>query len=237
MNITEKKFKHLTLLTLPATKSSLKKGIVLILGNAYGIMSYQIPLAENLSKKGIEPWWFAFSGQEGNTGVYSLETGIQDIRAAMEYLSLLKKDKPLWVIAHCAGSLMALEYLKDNPNAEVEKLIVYGLLFKPNRRKKFALKKFGERGVNVALSIKEWDYNPLQAISRVQIPILFCHAKDKLNLFRTREDEMKDVFAVAQNAEIAWFDKGYDNDLDVLPTYVDCYYSFMITSALHSATV
>lgn len=230
MEIKQIQHGHLTLFGLPAEEHLKTQGTVLILGNAYGIMPYQTPLANALAEKGITPWWFAFSGQEGSTYAYSGESGLKDIATALKYLSLFRDDKPLWVIAHCAGSLMALEYLKRNPCSPVDKLIVYGLLFNPNRRKSFALQKFKECGVKEAVLENEWDYNPLEAISGIQIPILFCHAKDKLNLFRARQDEMREVLAAAQDADITWLEKGYDNDINILPEYVDRYYSFLTST-------
>ena len=227
MEIMEKRIENLKILTIPHQHISASNGLALILGNAYGIMPYQTPLAQMLAERGIEPWWFAFSGQAGTEGTYSLQSGVQNIKIAYDYLSNLGGDKPLYIIAHCASSIMTLEFLNQNPFNHVEKLIIYGLLFRPSRRKNIALKKFKEYGINETISESDWSYNPLEAISNIQIPILFCHAKDKLNLFRAREEEMERVVGVAKNAEIKWFDKGYDNDLEPLPDYADCYYSFL----------
>lgn len=235
MKIIQNELKHLNLYMIPLKEDLKKDGTVLILGNAYGIMPYQEPLAKALAEKNIEPWWFAFSGQEGNAGTYSGTTGLQNLNEALEYLSYYKGDRPLWIIAHCAGSLIALEYLKNNPYTDIEKLIIYGLLFNPQRRREFAQKKFVECGVNASVTKADWNYNPLHAIASVQIPILFCHARDKLNLFRAKEEEMKEALVVAKNADIVWFEKGYDNDIEILSAYVDRYYSFLTSSMLETA--
>ncbi len=225
----KRRVEHLTLWSFSPAKTSVA-GAVLILGNAYGIMPYQVPLAKALADRGLEPWWFAFSGQEGTEGAFSLDSGVRDVTVIVGHLMTLRPGRPLWVIAHCAGGLIALEYLKRNPDAPVQKLIIYGLLFHPARRREHALPKLKEYGVKLALTEDDWNYNPLPALASVRIPILFCHPKDRLNLSRATEEEMRLAVGTARQAEIVWFAQGYDANLEPLSDFVKCYYSWLTTS-------
>ncbi len=223
---TSKRIKHLELLSIGGEENEYK-GNILVIGNAYGIMPYQEPLAQEIEKVGYKPYWFAFRGQEGVPGYYSFETGVEDIKTAVDYLQVHSGDLPLDVIGHCSGSLLTLEYLVKNPENPIKKLIIYGLLYSMNRRRKIAEKKFELSKVKYKLSEEDWNYKPLEALSKVDIPIFFCHARDESNLGRGAEEEMQAALSAAQNAKIQWFDGGYDNNLDMIPHYVRYYREFL----------
>jgi predicted alpha/beta hydrolase len=192
-------------------------------------MPYQEPLAHSLATTGLRPWWFAFSGQEGTAGSYSRNSGVDDITVAVDYLAAERPDDPLFVISHCAGGLMALEYLRARHQnaARIEKLVIYGLLFNPARRRRHSLPQFKQRGVSIGLTDEDWAYNPLPVLASLDIPVLFCHAKDKINRRRATEQELAKAAEVTPKAEVVWFEKGYDRDLETLPEFVERYTAWL----------
>ena len=198
---------------------------VAIVGNAYGIMPYVEPLAKQLAENGYKPYWFAFSGQEKREGLYSSVQGLNDIKEA--YLGIKAQNElPIFFIAHCAGSLMTMEFMRRNPDLIVEKLIVYGLLYSANRRRAIAERKFKMRGVSYQVSEEEWQYNPSETIQKLSCDILFCHAKDKLNLVRATEEEMIHVAALRDNIQLKWFEEGYDENNENIAKFMKTYLTY-----------
>jgi hypothetical protein len=208
--------------------SDVLNGNILILGNAYGIMPYQEPLAREFANINFKPFWFAFSGQEETIGEYSFESGVNDIQIIINHIDKSYPDVPLYILAHCSGSLLALEYLYAYSKNPVKKLIIYGLMYNMNRRRAVAERKFKSAKVNYRLSENDWNYKPLNALSRVNIPILFCHAKDTANLGRGTEEEMSLALSYSHNADIIWFENGYDIDLSIIPLYMDKYVPYIM---------
>jgi len=147
----------------------------------------------------------------------------------MNHLAAEHTAEPISMIAHCVGALIALEYLHahQKKQEQVKKMIIYGLLFNPARRWKHALPRLKKSGVNVGFTKEDTNYSPLSALSSLHVPLLFCHAKDNLNLRRASQQEVAKAVETAPEAEIVWFDKGYDHDLDSLPEFVECYYSWL----------
>src|SRR5207244_618694 len=155
MKIINQKVEHLLLQSVePETGNPAKRESLLILGNAYGIMPYQVPLAEALAERGFEPSWFAFSGQEGTGGSLDAQSVLHDVSVALNHIRTKRPNKPLSVIAHCMGGLIALEYLgrHQEEQSRFRKAIVYGLLFNPARRWKRAVPKLKKSGVNVGFT-------------------------------------------------------------------------------------
>jgi predicted alpha/beta hydrolase len=194
-------------------------------------MNYQLPLASALAEQGFEPSWFAYSGQEGTPGAFDYDSVLRDLSIVVNYLRTTKPNGSLSVIAHCVSGLFALEQFAQHPDdqALIKSMIIYGLLFNPSRRWRHALPKLKKSGVNIGFRKEDTDYDPLPALSVIHIPLLFCHAKDKLNLRRATEQELATVVETAPSAEVAWFDKGYDRDLDILPLFVERYSSWLRT--------
>jgi alpha-beta hydrolase superfamily lysophospholipase len=226
----ERQVKHLRLRSLEFRQRPESKGeSILILGNAYGVMPYQLPLASALADRGMEPWWFSFSGQPGTEGSFSTDSVLQDVSVALKYLATERAGQPISIIAHCMGGLIALEYLRTHQEdiEQIRKMIIYGLLFDPARRWRHALPKLKKSGVNVGFTKAETNYSPLPALGAMDIPLLFCHAKDKLNLRRANADELALAVKTSPQAELVWFDRGYDRDLETLPDFVECYYSWL----------
>ena len=216
--------KHLPLFSLEVSGA---KKPVLIVGNAYGVMPYVHPLALNLANKGYRPFWFAFSGQEGTKGSYSYSQGVEDIRLIVDYIKEKTFTPDLKIISHCAGSLFTLEYLKNFPNNSVSKLIVYGLLYSMSRRRKIAERKLKQCGVNYSLSEEDWNYNPLSALSSINIPTFFCHARDTLNLERATTEEMNLAVEATRDSTILWFEEGYDNNTGLIKNFMPYYKDFL----------
>ena len=219
---------HLSMRQLTPSQPDEHRGDVLMLGNAYGIMDYQLPLAEALAERGFRTWWFPFSGQEDTPGNYSIPSGAKDVATAVAHLDS-ESDGPIFLVAHCAGSLMAIEYLKATPDSPIKKMAVYGLLFNPARRRSQAEPRLEKHGVRTALTDEMWNYNPLSALAKIQTPVLFCHATDPLNRARATDEEMERAVETAPQADISWFDGGYDNDQSVIPEYANRYCSWFIS--------
>ncbi len=203
---------------------------LMIIGNAYGIMPYQIPLAESMAARGWDPMWFSFRGQPGATGVYTGYSGLEDIDIALKWSRIRSSGSELRVIAHCAGAAMILEYMANMIRDEITALAVYGLLFNPQRRRKIAESRLKKCGVNTAISDEVWNHSPLTAISRVQVPMLFCHPRDRLNLSRATEGEIGQVERASQFSQVMWFERGYDRSIETLPQFVSCYDRWFKTS-------
>ncbi len=197
----------------------------IIVGNAYGIMPYIKPLATKLSENGIQPHWFAFSGQERTEGEYSQKQCVNDIVNVVNYVK--GKNSNVNFLSHCAGSLMTLEYLKLSKDPDIKKVVIYGLLYTMNRRRIIAERKLNNCKVKYNLSEEDWAYNPLEAIDICHAEILFCHAKDKLNFERATELEMNLVISHQRKNKIKWFEKGYDEDNSEIDNYIDTYVSFL----------
>jgi len=200
----------------------------IIIGNAYGIMPYIKPLAIKLSEHGIQAHWFAFSGQENTQGEYSHKQCVQDISDVVNFLKK-KNDNgsKITFLSHCAGSLMTLEYLKQNADEDIKEVVIYGLLYTMNRRRNIAERKLKNSGVKYNLSEQDWAYNPLDAIEKCNSEVLFCHAKDKLNSERATESEMELAVSHQKHGNIKWFEMGYDEDNAVIDNYIETYVSFL----------
>lgn len=198
---------------------------VIIVGNAYGIMSYIEPLAFQLAAHNIKPFWFLFSGQEKRGGVYSFSQGVEDINEVYNYV-LSESVLPINFLTHCAGSLITFEFLKHYQCVKINKLIVYGLLYSMNRRRPIAERRLINAGVNYSLTEEEWLYNPTDAIRDINREVLFCHAKDKLNLDRATMKEMVNLQSINSNIKIKWFDDGYDDNNQNISKFIDTYVSY-----------
>lgn len=199
---------------------------VIIVGNAYGIMPYIKPLAVELANNKIKPFWFAFSGQEKRPGYYSFSQGIKDLLEVYKHV-LKDNDLPINFLTHCAGSLITIEFLKNHPEVRIDKLIVYGLLYNMNRRRPIAERKLYHSGINFKISEEDWLYNPTNSIKAINRDILFCHAKDKLNLDRATEQEMKSIQSLGANIRLKWFDEGYDVHTENISKFIGTYISYI----------
>ena len=224
------KIENIGKLKIQYAEISNPKVSTIIVGNAYGIMPYVKPLALKLSENGIQPYWFAFSGQENPKGEYSYKQCVDDLANVVGFVKGKNKHRnKINFLSHCAGSLMTLEYLIQSKDLKINKVAIYGLLYTMERRRNIAERKLKQCGVKYNLSEQDWAYNPLKAIEKCHSEILFCHAKDRLNLERATESEMELVVSHQQNSNIKWFEKGYDEDNAQIDNYIDTYLAFLKT--------
>ncbi len=196
---------------------------LLILGNAYGVMPYHVPLAEAMARRGYWVSWFAFSGQDGTAGTLSMDSAVRDITLAVEFVNQRKSDQGLAVIAHCAGGIAAVEYMCQHASSPIRQLIIYGLLFDPRRRQASAEPRMRDCGLRQSIEEDAWDYKWLERLPSIRIPVLFCHSRDSINLSRATPSEIEMASSVVPDATVAWFERGYDTSLATLPQFVETY--------------
>jgi dienelactone hydrolase len=158
----------------PMSSQQLYKGQVIILGNAYGIMPYQEPLARSLSENGWEAFWFPLSGQpytiEGEThiaqGKFVSKDLAKDLPKAVEYITnnFSCLTDSLNIIAHCVSGLIAMSYLAENPLNPIKSFISYGLLVDPTRVKARGQSKMLKVGIESILNSDVWSYNAFDLV-------------------------------------------------------------------------
>jgi alpha-beta hydrolase superfamily lysophospholipase len=138
-------------------------------------------------------------------------------------------SKPLSLIAHGAGALAILEYLKSDPQRceDLNTLIITGMLFNVQRVLNSDINEIEKYNVCARLDSEETEYDPATALQAIKIPVLFCHAIDKRHLLRATEQEMNTAVNLTPNASIRWFAKGYDEDLEQLPPFVGEYIKWL----------
>ncbi|HEX8843986.1 MAG TPA: hypothetical protein VF791_05055 [Pyrinomonadaceae bacterium] len=227
MKVNQEEVEHLTLWNIQHSVDEPSQGTVLILPNAYGILPYQELLANDLAEHGWDVYWLAFSGQ-GIPGELFLRSAVAELSIV---ISRLTNDMPksLAIIAHGAGAWAILEYLKNEPAkcATLSTLVINGMLFNLKRVLESDINQMKERNVCAKLTAEEIEYNPIPALKVIDVPILFCHARDHRHLLRTNEEEMAIAVETAPRAKICWFDRGYDEDLEQLPPFVETYISWL----------
>ncbi len=225
MNVVSIKAEHLTIHRVEPLEPGPD---VLVIGNAYGVLPYQTELARCLSLRGFRPWWWAFSGQNGTSGSFCLESGVRDIGLGLEVIrSESQRNTAINVVTHCAGTMGITEFMCRKGCADVRRMIVYGLLFSPARRRSFAEPLMRRCGVNQTIEDYTWNYPWLEKLPQLDIPLLLCHARDSLNLQRATETEIQTAAAAAKNAELRWFEKGYDRETERVSAFADSYASWL----------
>ena len=221
MNITIKQIKHLAL------NSYQEQGdIILVIGNAYGIMPYVEPLATTLNQAGYSCYWFAFSGQNETAGTFAFDNCTHDLNLIVEHLSKQFPEKKINIIAHCAGGLMTMEYCKRYGTEKLHRIIFYGLLYAPYRRRQIAERKLRQCKVNYSLAESDWYYNVLGSLPAVTVPVMFCHAKDRLNMERGNREEMEGV-KNACSCVFRWYEEGYDENIGNIQSFAADYIHFL----------
>jgi alpha-beta hydrolase superfamily lysophospholipase len=215
-----------------AVRTKTNLGKVLILGNAYGIMPYQEPLADALSRRGLNTLWFPFSGQSGSlSGTFSIRSGARDLAQVVDLVQEghNNTDSPLHILAHCASGLITMEYLRSHPDTPVQKVIVYGLLTDPGRLRDRAEKRLVEAGVCSGLSEWDWTYSAGEVAPVLPVlPFLFCHAEDKLNRRRSTAEELEKLVKRMPDASLKIFPEGYDDNLDAISLYASMYVNWLV---------
>ena len=199
---------------------------IVLVGNAYGIMPYIPELANKFSRHNIKPYWFPFSGQEYRPGMYCIRQGVEDLAEVIQHIRM-QNSLEINILCHCAGSLIALKYLSMYQDKEVDKVIVYGLLRNPNRRRNIAERKLKTQGVKYAIPNEEWNHNPIESLVNIEKNILFCHPEDQLNLDRATKEEMMELKAFKNNIKLRYFEKGYDEDCNSIDCFFETYLEYL----------
>lgn len=216
------KVEHLTLFSLNRNETSPQ---VLVVGNAYGVLPYQLQLAQHLASRGFQVHWFPFSGQEGTSGHFGVAQGANDLDKIVSYIADSNGDRELHAIAHCAGALLMTEYLSSR-NSPLMSLSIYGILYAPWRRRRIAERRLREKGVAFELSEGDWRYPWNDRLARITTPAQLVHSADSLNLDRASKAEVTNACALL-GCDCIWFDQGYDNEPDLIPSYCDVYEDFI----------
>jgi predicted alpha/beta hydrolase len=198
-------------------------GRVIILGNAYRLMTYQAQLANALAERGFECWWFPYHGQSGTSGIFSGDSAKHDLDAVVNYCRATSDGSPLAIVAHCASCLITTDYLARNGSDGIQSLVFYGFLRRQARRRQFAEAQFAKTAGRFSISQYDWDFDPLPRLAHIQQPILFCQAEDSLNARRASRDEIREVSGACPHAEAQFFPKGYDTEPDCVDQYAEIY--------------
>ncbi|MEM9770684.1 MAG: hypothetical protein AAF889_03625 [Cyanobacteria bacterium P01_D01_bin.73] len=208
------------------------KGQIIILGNAYGVMPYQNPLANEFANAGYESHWFPLRGQEEMPGEFSISNGRQDLANAVKFAKSSSSipEKPLTILAHCATSLITIEYLLSQNSTPVKSVIFYGLLAQPQRLRKKAELRLEKAGVRSALSDDDWNYptaDKLVELNNRQIPMLFCYAEDPINRRRSTSSELQEITGLLPLSSLHPLEQSYDFNNDNVPTAVSKYLDWL----------
>jgi len=227
MKTNQERVGRLTLFNIQHSIGHATRGTVLILPNAYGILPYLEPLASELAENGWDTFWFAFSGQ-GIEGELSLTSAVSELSVIIDHLKSIGST-PISLIAHGAGAFAILEYVKSEPQRceDLRTLIITGMLLNVQRVLKSNFNEIEKHNVCVRLDSEVTEYDPAMALQAIKIPVLFCHATDHRHLLRATEEEMNSAVDLTPNAAICWFKKGYDDDLERLPPFVDTYIKWL----------
>ena len=216
-----------TKIMLPIGSSQHSKGRVIILGNAFGVMPYQPLLGCELAEKGYEAWWFAYRGQDGTPGVFTGLSGADDLRQVFSCAREYQEKQSFSVISHCASGLILAEYFRRYEAQNVTNVIFYGFLYKPSRRRKTSIQGFRKYNTKTAFNDSAWHYDPLPGLQKAGVPMLFCHAEDKINRLRASRTEIEVLAEQCGTATIEWFKEGYDQATDNISIFVDKYISWL----------
>lgn len=190
-------------------------------------MPYQEQIAQAFANRGYEPIWFPFSGQPGASGgVFSIRAGADDLDRVIDRVDALLGQiaGPTSILAHCASSLIAVEYLRQHPHSGIAKLIAYSPLIEPRRIKSRAESRLAEAGVCSGLTDWDWDYNIQDIISSLsKLPVLLCHIGDTLNRKRATLPELYKIAKVLPYASVISCPHGYDHRSSDISNFIDLY--------------
>lgn len=209
------KVAHLSLHRLHQPDSSTP---VLVVGNAYGVLPYQVRLASEFASQGYDVYWFPFSGQDGTAGTFGVAQGVEDLGVILSHLDSALPATGIHVVAHCAGSLITTEYLQGSGSSQIRSLSIYGILYAPWRRRRIAERRLRNAGVLFDLSHNDWYYPWKSRLSSLAVPTQLFHANDELNLDRANKIEIEEA-CVALNSACVWFDRGYDTEYENIRSF------------------
>lgn len=199
------------------------KGRVLILGNAFRVMPYQSKLAEMLAMRGWEGCWFPYHGQPGTDGTYTGQSAVSDLVSMVDHCRCTAPKSRLAIIAHCASCLVVSEFLGSGGGADIDKVVFYGFLAQPLRRREDAERIFPTTGGHFAVSEVAWGFDPRVRLGAIDADILFCHARDEMNAKRASDKEVQMLAGYCRRAKIRFFDEGYDRRTERLEAFAPVY--------------
>lgn len=206
---------------------------VLVLGNAYGVMPYQQPIAERLSGHGFEAYWAPLRGQPASFGgAFSIRGAASDVADIVAVIrGRAGPADRLSLIGHCASSLAILEYFRSHPDNRIDGAVLYSPL--TNRlRIAHGAARLGQAGVRHDLTQFDLEYAAASAARGLRTPILLVEPKDSLNAKRTCHSDLEDIQRAATSATLVDIETGYDEDASGLATAID-FYMVWLRQPLH----
>ncbi len=197
--------------------------LVVVLGNAYGLMKYQEPLARSLSSEGVNALWSSAPGQEGARGVFGLEGGVVFLRELAQVA--LDEDWELALLCHCASSLGAVEFLNRFTPRNVRCLISYGPLLKLPALRERALSQLAIAGVSTAIGEETWRLDFSAMLASLRYPALIAHSLDVTNARRATAEQINALEKCPCVRKTVIMEEGYDEKVEniqhALPYYLD----------------
>jgi hypothetical protein len=204
--------------------SPASRSVVVVLGNAYGLMAYQEPLARTLGDAGFNAVWTSLPGQEGAKGAFGLDEVVEFIRELTADVASRKWQVAF--IAHCASATCLLEAWRRYSPPNVRCVIVYGPLINLADRKEAALNRLTQVGVTFNLPDSVWTIDLASLMAQFPHPLLLAHSEDPVNRRRATPDQVKDL-ASASSRRLLLLKSGYDNDITRLADFVPEYIAFL----------
>lgn len=199
--------------------------IVFILGNAYGHMPYQEPLAAILAQHDFTSVWTCLPGQEGSTGTFSLPHVTEFLRDLIT--NGTPEDSRVAFICHCASTIGLLKVLTPHLQPSPRCLVAYGPLLNLSRLSTRALPRLREAGVEFQLPPEVWNLPIYDLFAGSPVPIMIAHSRDSANRRRASMRQVKRLAGSASIEELYVAERGYDDDLDSLPAFAERYVPFI----------
>jgi hypothetical protein len=199
--------------------------LVVVLGNAYGLMKYQEPLARSLSSAGLNALWSSAPGQEGARGLFGLESGVTFLRELVQ--AAQEEEWELALLCHCASSLGAVELLNRYAPQNVRCLISYGPLLKLPALRERALGQLATSGVHSAIGEETWSLDFSAMLASLRCPTLIAHSLDVTNARRATAEQIKGLERFDCVRKTVLLDEGYDEKIENIRPFLAHYLDFL----------
>ncbi len=200
-----------------------ERNLVVVLGNAYGLMQYQEPLARGLCRAGFNALWTSVPGQEGAKGTFGLRDGI-------EFLHGILTCAAKWNVAfvsHCASTLGVIELIRAKAPANVKCLLAYGPLLTLPLLRARAERRLQEAGVVTDLPEAIWDFDFGDSLAELTIPTLIAHSSDPHNRRRGSVRRVRRLTGIPCVKQLVLREVGYDDDSSTIYDFLPAYISFL----------
>lgn len=203
------------------------RATIFVLGNAYGVMKYQEPLARRLSGLGYQAIWSGLPGQEGAPGTFSLSDGL----AFIEDMTRTLEGQSYGFVAHCASAFGVLALAAQQRLAtQCKAIAIYGPLINLQKRKRAALSRLEASGVKFSLPSEVWLLSVDSLLEQCNVPVLLAHSRDRTNARRATPSDVENLSKYECVRRVMIFDHGYDEDIAGLDQY-SCAYGEFFTVA------